>query len=54
MSRLIDEYFEKTLSMTKKDANELHLSYYKNYGLAIEGLIRHHKIDALEYNRQVE
>ncbi len=24
------------------------------YGLAIEGLVRHHKIDALEYNRLVD
>ena len=40
--------------MTRKDANELHLRYYKDYGLAIEGLVRHHKVDALEYNKQVD
>ena len=27
---------------------------YKNYGLAIEGLVRHHQIDALEYNAKVD
>jgi pyrimidine and pyridine-specific 5'-nucleotidase len=30
------------------------MEYYKTYGLAIEGLVRHHKIDPLEYNRQVD
>jgi len=54
MSRLIDEYFIKTLSLTQSDANALHLNYYKTYGLAIEGLVLHHKIDPLEYNRQVD
>lgn len=32
----------------------LHQKYYRDYGLAIEGLTRHHKIDALEFNRQVD
>lgn len=40
--------------MSKEEANRLHLSYYKDYGLAIEGLMRHHKLDPLEYNRQVD
>lgn len=32
----------------------LHQKYYKEYGLAIEGLVRHHKVDPLEYNRKVD
>lgn len=40
--------------MDRADATALHLSYYKDYGLAIEGLVRHHKIDPLEYNRKVD
>lgn len=32
----------------------LHRKYYTDYGLAIEGLVRHHKVDALEYNRKVD
>jgi len=32
----------------------LHKKYYTDYGLAIEGLVRHHKVDALEYNRKVD
>jgi len=42
------------LSLSKEEANELHLKYYREYGLAIEGLVRHHKVDALEYNRKVD
>lgn len=32
----------------------LHQKYYTEYGLAIEGLTRHHKIDPLEFNREVD
>ncbi|KAF2262162.1 pyrimidine 5-nucleotidase [Lojkania enalia] len=55
-SRLIgsDKYFETHLSLSQKDANALHFKYYKEYGLAIEGLVRHHKVDALDYNTKVD
>ncbi|KAI4145405.1 MAG: hypothetical protein L6R39_003809 [Caloplaca ligustica] len=32
----------------------LHMRYYKDYGLAISGLVMHHKVDPLEYNREVD
>ncbi|KAL8774335.1 MAG: hypothetical protein Q9209_001086 [Squamulea sp. 1 TL-2023] len=32
----------------------LHMKYYKDYGLAISGLVMHHKVDPLEYNREVD
>ena len=32
----------------------LHTKYYKDYGLAIEGLNRHHKINPLDFNREVD
>jgi len=54
MSELIDQYFVRHLELTQADAYKLHQEYYKTYGLAIEGLVRHHKIDPLEYNRQVD
>jgi len=54
MSELIDQYFIKHLEITRDDAYKLHQEYYKTYGLAIEGLVRHHRIDPLEYNRQVD
>ena len=54
MSALIDQYFVKHLELSQEDANKLHMEYYKTYGLAIEGLVRHHKIDPMDYNRQVD
>ncbi|KAF2456138.1 Haloacid dehalogenase-like hydrolase-domain-containing protein [Lineolata rhizophorae] len=54
MSNLIDKYFETHLALSQQDAYTLHQKYYKDYGLAIEGLVRHHKVDPLEYNRKVD
>lgn len=54
MSDLIDDYFAKHLSLPRQEAVRLHKEYYSNYGLAIEGLVRHHQIDPLEYNAQVD
>jgi pyrimidine and pyridine-specific 5'-nucleotidase len=54
MTALIDQYFIKHLELNREDAYKLHQEYYKTYGLAIEGLVRHHKIDPLDYNRQVD
>jgi pyrimidine and pyridine-specific 5'-nucleotidase len=54
MGDLIDEYFQTHLSLSKEDSNYLHHHYYREYGLAIEGLVRHHKIDPLEYNEKVD
>ena len=42
------------LSLSQEDANHLHMKYYKDYGLAIEGLVRHHKIDPMDYNTKVD
>ncbi|CAJ2513795.1 Uu.00g019140.m01.CDS01 [Anthostomella pinea] len=54
MAQLIDEYFAKHLGVSEEEAIRLHKEYYKNYGLAIEGLVRHHQIDPLEYNAKVD
>ena len=54
MSELIDRYFMDNLSLSQADAFQLHQKYYKEYGLAIEGLVRHHKVDPLEYNSKVD
>lgn len=53
-SLISDKYFETHLSLSQKEANALHHKYYREYGLAIEGLVRHHKVDALEYNAKVD
>jgi len=54
MADLIDTYFMKHLDLPWDDAVKLHQEYYRDYGLAIEGLVRFHKIDALEYNSEVD
>ena len=54
MGDLIDKYFMTHLSISQAEANILHNRYYKDYGLAIEGLVRHHKVDPLEYNSKVD
>lgn len=54
MSRLINDYFIKHLELAAEDAWNLHVKYYKDYGLAIEGLARHHKINPLDFNTEVD
>ncbi|PYI25066.1 pyrimidine 5'-nucleotidase [Aspergillus indologenus CBS 114.80] len=54
MQKLINAFFIKHLSLSTEDAHHLHMKYYKEYGLAIEGLTRHHKIDPLAFNREVD
>ncbi|KMQ43022.1 HAD-like domain [Trichophyton rubrum] len=54
MQELIDKFFVKHLSLDVEDAVMLHHRYYKEYGLAIEGLTRFHKIDPLVFNREVD
>ncbi|KAK9478264.1 HAD-like domain-containing protein [Lipomyces japonicus] len=54
MAKLIDDYFMERLNLSFNDASILHQKYYKEYGLAIEGLVRHHEIDPLEYNSKVD
>jgi pyrimidine 5'-nucleotidase len=54
MADLIDKYFATHLSLPWADAVRLHKEYYQNYGLAIEGLVRHHQINPLDYNAKVD
>ena len=54
MAHLIDEYFVNHLSLPWEEAVRLHKEYYQSYGLALEGLVRHHQIDPLEYNAKVD
>lgn len=49
----IRAYFEK-LGLSPRQAEELHLRYYRSYGLAIRGLVKHHEIDPLEYDQQCD
>jgi pyrimidine and pyridine-specific 5'-nucleotidase len=54
MADLIDQYFSKHLGLSEEESIRLHKEYYQNYGLAIEGLVRHHAIDPLDYNAEVD
>jgi len=54
MKELINKFFRERLQLNPKDAETLHETYYKTYGLAIEGLVLYHKIDPLEYNSVVD
>ena len=54
MALLINKFFINHLSISAEEAYELHIRYYKDYGLAIEGLSRYHKVDPLEFNREVD
>lgn len=54
MVDLIDSYFATQLDVDDTEAIRLHQTYYRDYGLAIEGLVRHHQIDPLEYNAKVD
>jgi pyrimidine and pyridine-specific 5'-nucleotidase len=42
------------LGLGEEEAERLHQKYYKEYGLAIRGLVMHHKIDALDYDSKCD
>jgi pyrimidine and pyridine-specific 5'-nucleotidase len=54
MQDLINQYFTTHLSLSPEAATHLNQTYYQQYGLALEGLVRHHEIDPLEYNALVD
>ncbi|CAI7672173.1 unnamed protein product [Penicillium manginii] len=54
LSELIDDYLSRELDLPRTDAIALHTHYFKTYGQTVEGLVRHHAINALHYNSQVD
>lgn len=50
----MNAYFEKHLSLPKDGAARLQREYSRQYGQALQGLVRHHQIDPLDYNAQVD
>lgn len=42
------------LGLDEEEAERLHSQYYRSYGLAIRGLVKHHKIDALDYDAKCD
>ncbi|KAK7425988.1 putative suppressor of disruption of TFIIS [Neonectria magnoliae] len=51
---LMNAYFEKHLSLSKEEAARLQREYSRQYGQAIQGLVRHHQIDPLDYNAKCD
>ncbi|AMD22427.1 HGR088Cp [Eremothecium sinecaudum] len=50
----IQNYFKFSLALNDEEAYELNRTYYRQYGLAISGLVKHHQIDSMEYNQMVD
>lgn len=50
----IKDYFKSQLSLDDDEAQRLQSTYYREYGLAIRGLVMFHGINAMEYNRMVD
>ncbi|CDR87317.1 related to pyrimidine 5-nucleotidase [Sporisorium scitamineum] len=53
MAERIRAYFHG-MGLSEQDAKTLHTTYYKTYGLAIRGLVKHHQIDPLDYDRKCD
>lgn len=49
MKDKIRAYFE-SIGLARAEAERLHQTYYRSYGLAIRGLVKHHDIDPLDYD----
>ncbi|GAA5822654.1 hypothetical protein JCM3770_002856 [Rhodotorula araucariae] len=53
MKGKIRAYFRR-LGLSDEEAKDLHSHYYREYGLAIRGLVRHHAVDALDYDKNCD
>ncbi|MCO5590167.1 hypothetical protein L7F22_044136 [Adiantum nelumboides] len=53
MTKRIKAYF-RGLGLSEEETQRLHKRYYKEYGLAIRGLVMHHEIDALDYDAKCD
>lgn len=54
MQKSIHDYFKSQLNLGDHEAQQLQRSYYREYGLAIRGLVMFHGINAIEYNKMVD
>ena len=53
MVERIHNYF-RSLGLDDEEAESLNMRYYKEYGLAIRGLVQHHAIDPLDYDQKCD
>ena len=54
MAKRIEMFFIINLKLPKEESQILGARFYRDYGLAIKGLIKHFSIDPLEYDRFVD
>lgn len=45
-------YLRSSLRLTDAEATALRVSYYKTYGLVLRGLLLHHRVDPIEYDKR--
>ncbi|KAI0796719.1 pyrimidine 5-nucleotidase [Abortiporus biennis] len=53
MGKRIHAYFVD-LGWSDEEASELHHKYYTQYGLALRGLVKHHDVDPLDFDRKCD
>ncbi|TCD68201.1 hypothetical protein EIP91_011373 [Steccherinum ochraceum] len=53
MGQRIHAYFV-SMGWSEEEASELHSKYYKEYGLALRGLVRHHQVDPLDFDSKCD
>jgi pyrimidine and pyridine-specific 5'-nucleotidase len=53
MSVLIQRYF-RTIGLPEEEATRLHLRYREQYSMALRGLLLHHEIDPLDYDKNCD
>jgi pyrimidine and pyridine-specific 5'-nucleotidase len=42
------------LNLSPRESYELQHSYFLEYGLSLQGLVKHHQVDALDFNEKVD
>jgi len=53
MGERIHAYFT-SLGLNDDEASDLHMDYYRQYGLALRGLVRHHDVDTLDFDKRCD
>jgi putative hydrolase of the HAD superfamily len=51
IDRRMTDYVERTLGVTRDEANRLRVLYWRRYGATLLGLIRHHDVDPHDFLR---
>lgn len=54
MVERISNYCIKVLEMSSEDAEKLQDKYFRDYGLAIRGLLKYHNVDPVDYDQYVD